>query len=169
MLKWSRGGMSGTLIRSHSKWSQVNTLIGEPEEQGVLDESESNVLGSSRTSAVKSRRSKCHRKLSEKCKKRREKEPVCLTGFRGVMSSISRARQGKNVACNKCLQMPTSVRFGRGNNIPHDMKFATGDKNHNRGNGSQDRPGSDKPSNIGSCRDNHGQWGWPRPSARLGK
>ena len=146
-----------------------DALVVEPEEQGVQDESESNVLGNLRTSAVKSRRSKCHRKLSEKHEKRKEKEPVCPTGFRGIMSSISMAGQGETVACNKHLQMPTSVRIGRGNNIPHGMKFAAGNKNHNRRKGGWDRPSSDKPSDSGSSTDNHRRQGRPRCSARLGK
>ena len=146
-----------------------DALIDEPEERVVQDESESDIPGNSRTSAMKSRRSKRHRKPSEKHEKRKKKEPVRPTGFRGVMSSISMAGQGETVTCNERLQMPTSVRFGRGNNIPHGMKFATGDKNRDRRKEGRDGPGSDKPSNSGSSTDNHGRQGRPRRSARLGK
>ena len=122
----------------------------------VQDESESDVPGNSRTSAMKSRRSKRHRKPREKHEKQKEKEPVRPTGFRGIMSSISMAEQGETVTRNERLQIPTSVRFGRGNNIPHGLKFAAGDKNRNRRKEGQDGPGSDKPSDSGSSIDNHG-------------
>ena len=81
---------------------------------------------------------------------------MCPTGFRGVMSSISMAGEYETVARNERLQMPTSARFGRGNDIPHGMKFTAGDKNCNRRKGGQDRPSSDKPSDSGSSTDNHG-------------
>ena len=52
------------------------------------------------------------------------KQPVRPAGFRDLISSISRAGQGKTVSRHDKLKAPTAVTFGRGkDNIPHGLKF----------------------------------------------
>ena len=61
---------------------------------------------------------------SRKHEKRRSKQPVRPTGFRNIMTSISMAGPSETVSRNEQPKAPTAVRFGKGNNIPHGMKFA---------------------------------------------
>ena len=62
-----------------------------------------------------------HSKKHEKC---RSRQPVKPTRFRDVMMSISMAGPSETVSRNEQPKTITAVRFGKGNNIPHGMKFA---------------------------------------------
>ena len=77
---------------------------------------------------------------SRKHEKHRSKRPVRPTGFRDVMTLISMAGLSETVSRNEQPKAPTAVRFGKGNNIPHGMKFAV----EGRARGHRDKRGPRK-------------------------
>ena len=79
---------------------------------------------SSKKTDKKRRRKRSERCSEKKHRKRREKS----SGFREVMSSVSRARRDKTVSRSERQKAPTSVRFTRDGNVPHGMKFMVNDK-----------------------------------------
>jgi len=74
--------------------------------------------------AKKRKHEKRRRNSHKKCEKHKGKQPKHPAGFRELMSSISMAGHGDTVSRHERLGVPTSVTFGKGNNIPHGMKFA---------------------------------------------
>ena len=88
----------------------------------------------------KTGRKRSAKKAKEKRKKREGRTPTRPTGFREVISSISMAGQANTVSRHERLVAPTAVRFGRGNNIPHGMKFTAKGKAHDDSSGEESDP-----------------------------
>ena len=106
----------------------------------------------------KTSRKRPAKKAKEKRKKCEGRTPTRPTGFREVISSISMAGQANTVSWHKRLVAPTAVRFGRGNNIPHGMKFAAKGKVHNNSSGEESDP-SEPSDDLDSSMDEGRGWG----------
>ena len=93
----------------------------------------------------------------KKHEKRESKQPVRPTRFRDIMTSISMAGPSETVSRKKQWKAPTAVRFGKGNNIPHGMKFAVGRETQ----GHRDKKGPQKdssdPSNSSDSEESSGE------------
>ena len=81
--------------------------------------------------------------------------PTQPTGFQDVISLISMAGQANSVSRHEWLVAPTAIRFGRGNNIPHGMKFAAKGKVHDDSSGEesdQSEPSNDPDLSMDESR-----------------